>query len=105
MIRFFWLIHGTLPVVSSSYKARPGVGRKKNVFFSMVVSGSPNRWDRWHSPSPNWQEKYHLCTTYSPCLLGDCMLPTTFYGNQKQPLIFGGKSSYDDRYPKFGGDV
>ncbi len=24
----------------------------------------------WHSPSPNWQEKYHLYTTYSPCLLG-----------------------------------
>ena len=23
------------------------------------------RW--WHSPSPNWQEKYHLYTTYSPC--------------------------------------
>ena len=22
---------------------------------SMVVSGSPKRWDRWHSPSPNWQ--------------------------------------------------
>ena len=28
--------------------------------YSMVVSGSPKRWDRWHSPSPNWQEKYHL---------------------------------------------
>ena len=25
---------------------------------------------RWHSSSPNWQEKYHLYTTYSPCLLG-----------------------------------
>ena len=32
--------------------------------MSMVVSGSPKRWDRWHSPSPNWQEKYHLYTTY-----------------------------------------
>ena len=21
----------------------------------MVVFGSPKRWDRWHSPSPNWQ--------------------------------------------------
>ena len=29
---------------------------------------------------------YHLYTTYSPCQLGDYMLPTTFYGNQKQPL-------------------
>ena len=28
--------------------------------ISMVVSGSPKRWDRWHSPSPNWQEKCHL---------------------------------------------
>ena len=44
---------------------------------SMVVSGSPKRWDRWHSPSPNWQEKNHLYTTYSPCLLGGYMLPTT----------------------------
>ena len=34
---------------------------------SMVVSGSPKRWDRWHFWSPNWQEKYHLYTTYSPC--------------------------------------
>ena len=32
---------------------------------------------------------YHLYTTYSPCLLGGYMLPTTFYGNQKQPLILG----------------
>ena len=36
--------------------------------------------------SPNWQEK----TTYIYCLLVDYMLPTTFYGNQKQPLIKGG---------------
>ena len=42
---------------------------------SMVVSGSPKRWDRWHSPSPNWQEKYHLYTTYSPCLLGGLYNP------------------------------
>ena len=37
--------------------------------FSMVVSGSPNRWDRWHFWSPNCyvQEKYHLYTTYIPC--------------------------------------
>ncbi len=38
-------------------------------------SGSPKRWDRWHSPSHNWQEKCHLYTTYSPCLLGCYMLP------------------------------
>ena len=47
---------------------------------SMVVSGSPKRWDRWHSPSPNWQEKCYLYTTYSPCLLGGekCNLFPTF---------------------------
>ena len=46
--------------------------------LSMVVSGSLKRWDRWHSPSPNWQEKCHLYTTYSPCLLGGYIIPTTF---------------------------
>ena len=54
--------------------------------LSMVVSGSPNRWDRWHSSSPNWQYIpliYHLYIAF----LGGHMLPTTFYGNQKQPLI------------------
>ena len=31
---------------------------------------------------------YHSYTaTYSPCLLGGYMLPTTFYGAQKQPLV------------------
>ena len=34
------------------------------IVSSMVVFGSHKRWDRWHSPSPNWQEKYHLYTTY-----------------------------------------
>ena len=24
----------------------------------------PLKGGRWHSPSPNWQEKYHLYTTY-----------------------------------------
>ena len=43
--------------------------------FNGCWNGSPKRWDRWHSPSPNWQEKYHLYTTYSPCLLGGYMLP------------------------------
>ena len=55
--------------------------------FNGCWNGSRKRWDRWHSPSPNWQEKYHLYTTYSSCLLGGYMLPTIFYGNQKQPLI------------------
>ena len=29
---------------------------------------------------------YHLYTTYSPCLLGGYMLPTTLYRNLKNPL-------------------
>ena len=29
------------------------------VFASLLKGG-----DRWHSPFPNWQEKYHLYTTY-----------------------------------------
>ena len=38
--------------------------------------GSPKRWDRWHSPSPNWQEKYHLYTTYILPSVGIiCYLP------------------------------
>ena len=44
--------------------------------LSMDFSGSFKGWDRWHSPSPNWQEKYHLYTTYSPCLLGGYMYAT-----------------------------
>ena len=66
-------------------------------YKSMVVFGSPKRWDRYHSPSPHWQEKCHLYTTYSPCLLGGlCYLPPfrgtrnnhwycvdcTFHGNE-----------------------
>ena len=34
------------------------------LLLGAVVSGFPKRWDRWHSPSPNSQEKYHLYTTY-----------------------------------------
>ena len=34
--------------------------------ISMVVEMVPlsSVVGRWHSPSPNWQEKYHLYTTY-----------------------------------------
>ena len=67
-------------------------GRKGGVFFQwllLVPLKGGIGW--WHSPSPNWQEKYHLShTTYSPCRTwGGYIIPTTFYGNQKQPLIFG----------------
>ncbi len=35
----------------------------------LLDAGSPKRWDRSvaNRPSPNWQEKYHVYTTYSPC--------------------------------------
>ena len=42
---------------------------------SMVVSGSPKRWDRWHSPSPNWQYIpliYHLYIAFWGVI---CYLP------------------------------
>ena len=55
--------------------------------FSMVVFGSRKRWDRWHSPSPNWQEKYHLYTTYIPCLLGGYMLPIPPFRGTSFPTI------------------
>ena len=64
----------------------------------MVVSGSPKRWDRWHSPSPNWQEKYHLYTTYilpsgglyatDPTLLGEPET-TIDVGKYSTPGIYG----------------
>ena len=49
--------------------------------WSMVVLGSPKRWDRWHFWSPNWQ---YIPLIY--CLLGGYMLPTTLYRNLKNPL-------------------
>ena len=38
---------------------------KISVCFNGWESGSPKRWDRWHSPSPNWQEK----NTYIPLIV------------------------------------
>ena len=75
----------------------PFLGPKCSCSINGWDAGSPKRWDRWHSPSPNWQEKYHLYTTYSPCrtwggyIYVICYLPPTCYGNQKQPLIPGCK--------------
>ena len=37
-----------------------------------------------HPPIGRKNATYY--TTYSPCLLGGYIIPTTFYGNQKQPL-------------------
>ena len=45
------------------------------------------RWDRWHSPSPNWQYIaliYHLYIAFWG--VKNATDPT-FYGNQKEPLI------------------
>ena len=41
---------------------------------------------------------HNLYTTYSPCLLVGYILPTTFQGNQKQPLMMGvgGAESWKD---------
>ena len=66
----------------------------------MVVSGSRKQWDRWHSPSTNWQYIpliYHLYILPS----GGYMLPTTFYGNQKQPLIL----RLEKNHLEFGGEA
>ena len=52
---------------------------------SMVVSGSPKRWDWWHSPSPNWQ--------YIPLIVLAswgviCYLPP-FRGTKNHDWMFG----------------
>ncbi len=41
-----------------------GVEIRNILKFSMVGMLVPLKRGRWHSPSPNWQEKYHLYTTY-----------------------------------------
>ena len=52
----------------------------------MVVSGSLNRWDRYHIIT-----QLAIYTTYIPliyCQLGDYMVPTTYLiGNQETPLM------------------
>ena len=48
---------------------------KVQYLHSMVVSGSPKRWDRWHSPSPNCQYIpliYHLYIAFWGVI---CYLP------------------------------
>ena len=71
------------PPYNSCIFSEHSIGQTKAHTTSMVVSGSPKRWDRWHSPSPNWQEKYHLYTTYSPCRTWGVKNATdpTFEGN------------------------
>ena len=61
-----------LPSSSISSAAQKNINGLK---LSMVVSGSLNRWDRYHIIPQKRQEIYHLYTTYSPCQLGDYMVP------------------------------
>ena len=54
----------------------------------MVVSGSPKRWDRWHSPSPNWQNIpliYHLYIAFWEVI---CYLPP-FMGTWNNHWCYG----------------
>ncbi len=44
-------------------------------------------------PSPNWQEKYHLYTTYSPCFLGGLYAA---YHLLREP-----ETTIDNTLPKF----
>ena len=57
------------------------------------------RWDRWHSPSPNWQEQYHLYTTYNPPIGSINHLYTTY----SPCRIWGGEKCY--RIPPFRGTI
>ena len=48
---------------SPSMANEPEYARDPWIRKSMVVSGSPKRWDRWHFWSPNWEYIpliYHL---------------------------------------------
>ena len=54
----------------------------------MVVSGSPKRWDWWHSPIPQLAGKIPL---YIPLIVlaepgGLCATVPSFWGNQKQTI-------------------
>ena len=55
------------------------------ILRSMVVSGVPVKGGRSHTTSQKAINKWYISCIY--CQLGDYMPPTTFYGNQKQPLI------------------
>ena len=69
--------------------------------YSMVVFGSHKRWDRWHSPSPNWQYIpliYHL---YIAFWGAPYATDPTFYGNQKQPLIYRWMKTTNDQVARF----
>ena len=75
-------VSGRVIIASEVGHVRPGYQIDQWLFLVPLKGG------RWHSPSPNWQEKYHLYTTYSPCRTWGVKNATdpTCYGNQKQPL-------------------
>ena len=66
---------------------------------SMVVSGSPKRWDRWHIIP-----QLAVYTTYSPCLLGGekCYRSHLLGEPFQQPLRSGKVQSFKSWNP--GGD-
>ncbi len=64
-----WLHPSNTPTCDSS----ANVFWRSYRFINGWDAGSPKRWDRWHSPFPNWQ---YIPLIY--CLLGGYMLPTTF---------------------------
>ena len=55
--------------------------------------------------SPNWQEKCHLYTTYSPCLLGGyiiCLLPPI--GGEPETTIDSENGNGTPNTLRYGGD-
>ena len=61
----------------------PGLLKKSQIQWLFL--GSRKRWAWWHIIPPIGSI-YHLYTTYILPSVGLNMVPTTFYGNQKQPL-------------------
>ena len=77
----------------------------------MVVFGSRKRRDRWHMitpPNKGNDYKWYISGMELLPIGGWTMPPTTFYGNQKQPLIVGGFNpieKYESNWiisPRFG---
>ena len=52
---------GCCPKNRGGWKTTPKIPWE---FSQWLFLGPIKGWDRWHSPSPNWQEKCHLYTTY-----------------------------------------
>ena len=91
-----WLC-SVFTATTRSYKFRGS--RVCQWLFLVPVKGG-----RWHIIPP-----LAVYTTYIPliyliyCLLGGYMLPTTLYGNQKQPLSMGKQNAGYGKFGKFEG--